>query len=73
MRTKGMNSIKKVTVRIGRTYNIGNYESVRIDVGCELEHKDGAAAADTVELADEFCENAMKHLEHKWGADNGAS
>jgi len=27
----------KLTVRVGRTFNIGNYESLRVDAECEFE------------------------------------
>ena len=30
---------KEITVQIGRTYNIGNYESVRLDVGIKATDK----------------------------------
>ena len=30
---------KEISISIGRTYNIGNYESVRLDVGIKAEGK----------------------------------
>jgi hypothetical protein len=30
---------KEISIHIGRTYNIGNYESVRIDVGMKAQDK----------------------------------
>jgi hypothetical protein len=30
---------KEISVHIGRTYNIGNYESVRLDVGIKATDK----------------------------------
>ena len=30
---------KEITIQIGRTYNIGNYESVRLDVGIKATDK----------------------------------
>lgn len=66
MRTKGL---KNVTVRIGRTYNLGNYESVRIDVGCELEAQKNDSNEDIVERASEFCEDALLKLEKTCGVD----
>jgi putative lipoic acid-binding regulatory protein len=30
---------KEITIQIGRTYNVGNYESVRLDVGIKATDK----------------------------------
>lgn len=31
--------MEKLKVSIGKTYNLGNYQSLRLDVGLEVEHK----------------------------------
>lgn len=42
----------KLTVRVGRTYNIGNYESLRVDVECEFESSTPTVDRDREWLAD---------------------
>lgn len=53
---------QRVKVAIGRTFNTGNYESIRIDIGLEADTGDGD---DTTLLADALFTEALDGLNKK--------
>lgn len=65
----------KIRVSIGRTYNVGNYESVRLDISEEREYDEpgkfleGNITADTVEDATlaiaKSCKKSLSNLEYQ--------
>lgn len=40
--------VKEVYVRIGRTFNLGDYESMRIDEGVTLQVEEGETSTSTI-------------------------
>lgn len=36
--------MERLKISIGKTYNLGNYESLRLDVGLEVEHEKSVEA-----------------------------
>lgn len=53
------NSDTKVTVSLGYTLNVGNFQSLRIDLGIEDSRRDGENINDAFERVYEFVENKL--------------
>lgn len=64
---KGGKHLDRIKVSIGRTYNIGNYESMRLDVGLEVD-SDGAHN-NAFEYARQWTGQKLAELETELGLD----
>ena len=53
------NSDTKVTVALGYTLNVGNFQSLRIDLGIEDSRRDGENINEAFERVYEFVENKL--------------
>lgn len=53
------NNDTKVTVTLGYTLNLGNFQSLRIDLGIEDSRRDGENINDAFERVYEFVENKL--------------
>ncbi len=53
----------RVKVNYGKTINLGNFESLRIDVGVESDIKPGESKEKVVDKLISFCENKISELE----------
>lgn len=53
------NSDTKVTVSLGYTLNVGNFQSLRIDLGIEDSRREGENINDAFERVYEFVENKL--------------
>lgn len=49
----------KVNVTLGYTLNLGNFQSLRIDLGIEDSRRDGENISDAFERVYEFVENKL--------------
>lgn len=49
----------KVTVSLGYTLNLGNFQSLRVDIGVEDSKREGENTADAFERVYEFVENKL--------------
>jgi len=49
----------KVNVALGYTLNLGNFQSLRIDLGIEDSRRDGENISDAFERVYEFVENKL--------------
>jgi hypothetical protein len=49
----------KINLTIGRTVNLGNYESLRVDVGAEIREDDSFSLKESIESG---IENMYKEL-----------
>lgn len=58
-------------IGIGKTYNIGNYQSLRLDVGIEAEFDYAGVLIDDLEFADVY--KRTKKLLSKMEKDQGVS
>uniref|UniRef100_A0A6H1ZQJ4 Uncharacterized protein n=1 Tax=viral metagenome TaxID=1070528 RepID=A0A6H1ZQJ4_9ZZZZ len=58
-------------IGIGKTYNIGNYQSLRLDVGIEAEFDYAGVLIDDLEFADIY--KRTKELLSKMEKDQGVS
>lgn len=48
-----------VSVNLGMTVNLGDFESLRIDIGLEVEGKDGESPTQTYERAYKWVEDRL--------------
>jgi len=53
------NSETKVTVALGYTLNVGNFQSLRIDLGIEDSRREGENIAEAFERVYEFVESKL--------------
>lgn len=53
------NGETKVTVALGYTLNVGNFQSLRIDLGIEDSRRDGENINDAFERVYEFVESKL--------------
>lgn len=53
------NSETKVTVALGYTLNVGNFQSLRIDLGIEDSKREGENISEAFERVYEFVENKL--------------
>jgi len=53
------NETTKVTVSLGYTLNLGNFQSLRIDLGIEDSKRDGENTAEAFERVYDFVENKL--------------
>lgn len=53
------NEQTKVTVALGYTLNVGNFQSLRIDLGIEDSRRDGENISEAFERVYEFVENKL--------------
>jgi hypothetical protein len=53
--------IRSLTVTVGGTYNIGNYESVRMEVAMERTFTEGTSAADELEQMREWLSDQLNN------------
>ena len=53
------NSETKVTVSLGYTLNVGNFQSLRIDLGIEDTRREGENITEAFERVYEFVENKL--------------
>ena len=53
------NSETKVTVALGYTLNVGNFQSLRIDLGIEDSRREGENISEAFERVYEFVENKL--------------
>lgn len=53
------NSETKVTVALGYTLNVGNFQSLRIDLGIEDSRREGENIGEAFERVYEFVENKL--------------
>lgn len=53
------NEITKVTVSLGYTLNLGNFQSLRIDLGVEDSKRDGENTAEAFERVYNFVEDKL--------------
>lgn len=53
------NSDTKVTVALGYTLNVGNFQSLRIDLGIEDSRREGENINEAFERVYEFVENKL--------------
>lgn len=53
------NSDTKVTVALGYTLNVGNFQSLRIDLGIEDSRREGENIAEAFDRVYEFVENKL--------------
>ena len=61
-----------VTLRVGYTHNLGNYESLRFDVGCTLPcEEDKEAREKAFDDCMEFCDSKMLELQSHLPVKNG--
>ncbi len=59
MREKMENENTKVTVTLGYTLNLGNFESLRVDLGIIDSRRDGENIEQAFERVYEFVENKL--------------
>lgn len=59
----------KVSFSLGYTVNAGNFESLRIDVGLEIEGKPGETPAQTYERASEWVSKKLEEQVQQAKAD----
>lgn len=52
-------TIKNIKVSYGRTVNLGNYESLRLDLSLEIERSLGDDTRDLIEEAKMYLRNEM--------------
>lgn len=57
--------MERIKISIGKTYNLGNYESLRLDVGIELEEEEVSDL--TVKAIKEDVETMLSKLEKEHG------
>ena len=53
------NTDTKVTVSLGYTLNVGNFQSLRIDLGIEDSRRDGETVNEAFERVYSFVENKL--------------
>lgn len=54
-----MSDRASVTVNLGYTLNIGNFQSLRVDLGCTDNVRDGESMDSAMERVYEFVENKV--------------
>jgi hypothetical protein len=59
--------MERIKISIGRTYNLGNYESFRLDVGSERDVLDGTPVDEAAEQLFKECATALQKLEEQEG------
>lgn len=61
--------MRRIKVAYGRTFNIGNYESIRIDVGVEEDVPNGEDINKASNRMLIFCRGKVLNFAHEEGAD----
>ena len=64
--------VSSVSLRLGYTHNLGNYESLRLDVGCNIpcDNTDEARTL-AFQKAEKFCDDRMCELQEEALNQNG--
>jgi len=57
--------MKRVEVKLGKTVNLGNYESLRVDVGLAQDVKDEEAMANVARALYAEVTGLLSHFIHK--------
>ena len=57
--------MEKLKVSIGKTYNLGNYESLRLDVGLEVDCMEYDPGVDVFEVIHKDVKGMLSKLEEK--------
>ena len=60
--------MERIKVSIGKTYNMGNYESLRLDVGLERDIVDAADLVRAFRVAKGEVRKMLSELEEEWNA-----
>lgn len=69
-----MNSkvLDRISVKLGRTINLGDFESARVDIGYETTVEPGEAPSDAIKRAMRECsiplQRRVRHIEAKLAA-----
>jgi hypothetical protein len=56
----------RITLKKGITLNLGNYESLRLDVGIEMDVPKGKTIEDAYEDADDLLRRELQGQVDKW-------